>query len=419
MEVKIETLGARGDGIAYVDGKPVYVAFGLPGESLDVELGPRRGDGHTARINKITTPSPDRIIPPCPHYETCGGCSLQHLSDSAIAIEKRQILARALARKGFSQLPIGETLSAPAGTRRRVRLACLRLRGRTILGFNERAGQNIVDLKSCPVSAPGISALLKPLRKMCTNMPSLGKAADIQITLSDKGPDIVFYPNSPKELSLDERFDLVDFAEANNIARIAIESKGLVEPVAAIHDVQVDFAGFKVALPVGAFLQPSKEGENIIAGLVAKAVEGADKVADLYAGCGSLTFPIAANPNKPTVHAVDGAEVQITALRKTAGGTRVTSEIRDLAEDPLDRDELNKFEAVVFDPPRAGAMAQAEALSESDVKKIIAVSCNPATLARDLRILVDGGYKIQSTSPIDQFTWSGHVEALVVLTKQP
>lgn len=129
MEVKIETLGARGDGIAYVDGKPVYVAFGLPGESLDVELGPRRGDGHTARINKITTPSPDRIIPPCPHYETCGGCSLQHLSDSAIAIEKRQILARALARKGFSQLPIGETLSAPAGTRRRVRLACLRLRG--------------------------------------------------------------------------------------------------------------------------------------------------------------------------------------------------------------------------------------------------------------------------------------------------
>lgn len=417
MEVKIETIGARGDGITHVDGKPVYVAFGLPGEVINVELGAKRGDGQIASILDIITPSSDRVTPPCPHYEKCGGCALQHLSDDAIKREKRQILVRALERKGFDGLQVNQTLSAPAGTRRRVRLACLRLRGRTILGFNERAGANIIDLKACPVSAPGIEAIIKPLRKMCTNMPSLGKAADIQITLSDNGPDIVFYPKTPKELSLDERFDLADFAEANGVARIAIESKGFVEPVAAIHDVQVNFAGYKVALPVGAFLQPSKDGENIIAGLVANAVKGADKVADLYAGCGSLTFPIAANPNGPTVHAVEGAEIQVNALRKTAGGTRVTSEIRDLAEEPLTVSELNKFDAVVFDPPRAGAMAQAEELSSSDVKTVVAVSCNPATMARDLRILEDGGYRITSITPIDQFTWSGHVEALTVLTK--
>ena len=418
MEVTIEKLGAKGDGITHMDGKSIYVAFGLPNEVIDIELGPKRGDGQTALIKQIIKSSPDRITPPCVHYEKCGGCALQHLSDSAIANEKRQVLEKALERKGFHDLQINETLSAPAGTRRRVRLACLRLRGRTILGFNERAGTNIIDLKSCPVSAPGINAILKPLRKICTNLPSLGKAADIQVTLSDKGPDVVFYPKAPKELTLDERFDLVDFAEANGIARIAIESKGFVEPVAAIHDIQVNFAGYKVALPVGAFLQPSKEGEVIIANLVAKAVAGVEKIADLYAGCGSLTFPIAANPNKPTVHAVDGAEVQINALRKTAGGTRVTSEIRDLADNPLDKNELNKFEAVVFDPPRAGALSQAEALAGSNVEIVVAVSCNPATMARDLRILVDGGYRLQSVTPIDQFTWSGHVEAVAILTKQ-
>ncbi len=279
------------------------------------------------------------------------------------------------------------------------------------------ASKNIIDIQSCHVVDQKINDLLTPLRKICSMISSFGYAFDIQITLSENGADITFHLKKLKGLSLDERLDLADFAHNHEIARLAIDLNGLIEPIVAMNDILVDFGGNKIALPVGGFLQPSKAGEDIIASLVASAVADADKIAHLYSGCGSLTFPIAENSNKPKIHAVDGANTQINALRKAAGGTRITTEIRDLAKNPLGVDELNKFDAVVFDPPRIGAMAQAKILAKSDVKKIIAVSCNPASLARDLQILATGGYKIRSITPIDQFTWSFHVEALVILSR--
>ncbi len=420
MEIKIEKLGARGDGIAHINGEKTYVAFALPGENIDVTIGQRRNDGHIGIVNKIITPSSGRITPVCQYFKKCGGCVLQHLNNVNIASFKRQNLIEALKRKGFDDTELSltkPTISIDAGLRRRVRLSCLRLRGRVIIGFNMAASKNIIDIQSCHVVDQKINDLLTPLRKICSKISSFGNAFDIQITLSENGADITFHLKKLKGLSLDERLDLADFAHNHEIARLAIDLNGLIEPIVAMNDILVDFGGNKIALPVGGFLQPSKAGEDIIASLVASAVADADKIADLYSGCGSLTFPIAENSNKPKIHAVDGANTQINALRKAAGGTRITTEIRDLAKNPLGVDELNKFDAVVFDPPRIGAMAQAKILAKSDVKKIIAVSCNPASLARDLQILATGGYKIRSITPIDQFTWSFHVEALVILSR--
>ncbi|MDW3205792.1 MAG: methyltransferase [Alphaproteobacteria bacterium] len=416
IELTIDRIGARGDGIAAGLDGPIYVPGTVPGDRVEAIPGPSRGDGRAATLKALLQAGPGRVEPVCRHAAHCGGCTLQHASDALIADLKRDQLVEALARKNLPVDCVEPTRTVPPGARRRLRLTALRLSGRTVLGFNERASSKVIDVQECPVARPELTGLLPALRDLVGGLGSLGRGADLQLTLSDTGIEILLVPAAGGDPSLDERQTLVEFAELHDIARIGWETEGIAEPLAARRTPRTVFAGVPVDLPIGGFLQPSREGQDILTDLVLSGVpEGADSVADLYAGCGSFSIPL--SRRGANVVAVEGSEPAVAALRRGAAGLRLQAECRDLARNPLSAAELNRFQAVVFDPPRAGAAPQAEMLAASDVATIVAVSCNPATLARDLRSLVDGGYTLTNAVPVDQFTWSGHVEAVAVLSR--
>eukprot|EP00752_Nemacystus_decipiens_P000349 g349.t1 len=424
VEAVVERLGAQGDGVAETGAAGrLYIPYAAPGDRLIATPGPRRGDGRAAQIAEILSPSPERIDPVCRHFGRCGGCALQHVRADAIAREKRALLVDALARKGFAAPPVAETVSIPPGDRRRARFAVRRRAGGAVLGFNERAGAAVVDLQECPVLRPDLAAVLPALRALCGRLDSLGRAADLQVLASETGLDLLFAPDRPAEPGLAEREALTAFADARDAARIAWipAPDAPPEPVVARRAPRVVFGGVALDPPPGAFLQPGRAGEAAIGAAVAAALEAhapaADRIADLYAGCGALGLPLAARGL--AVHAVEGLADHIAAFRKAGGaqGLRVSAEVRDLARAPLEPEELARFDAVLFDPPRAGAAEQARMLAGSAVPLVIAVSCNPSTLARDLRLLADGGYRLVDAQPIDQFPWSGHLEAVAAMVR--
>lgn len=415
IEVVVDAIGARGDGIARSsDGDTLFIPDTAPGDRVIAAPGASRGDGRAARLVEILTSGPDRVAPACRHATICGGCVLQHLSAPAIADIKRGHLVDALARRGLPVDTVAETRSVPPGARRRIRLSAHRTGKRPVLGFNQRASAHLVDIAECPVTRPEITALLPDLHDLVLSLNSLGKGGDIQLTLSATGVDAVFFPLRDSDPDLSDRRRLAEFAEAHDLARIAWHSGGFTEPVASRRTPMVQFGNTLVEMPAGSFLQPSMEGEAILVDLVRQSIPAsARSVADLYAGCGSLSVPLAAAG--VNIHAVEGETAPVEAMRRAAGALRLQAECRDLARNPLSVAELNRFDAVILDPPRAGAAEQADMLSDSTVPVIVAVSCNPATLARDLRIMVDGGYTLGVVTPVDQFTWSGHLEAVAVL----
>ena len=415
MDVTVETIGAQGDGIARTPAGRLYIPFAAPGDRLRVQPGEPRGDGRAAQVVEILEPGPWRIGAACRHFGDCGGCALQHVAPAAVADIKRGLLRTALERRGLRDLPVAETVSVPPGTRRRVRFAFRRgMRG--ILGFNRRESRLVLNIAECPVVRPEIAALLGPLRALCHSLPTLGGSADIQMTLLEPGIDLLLVPERPADPDLAARESLAAFADAADLCRISWQNGQEVEPIAARRTPVVRFAGVPVQPPASAFLQPSAEGERAIVNAVLDAFAETKpaSIADLYAGCGALSFPLA---TVAPVQAAEGDERMVAALRAAAKGRNLVVEKRDLDRSPPMPDELKAFGAVVFDPPRAGARPVAEALARSAVPIVVAVSCNPATLVRDLRILVDGGYRVERVTPIDQFPWSAHVEAVAVLRR--
>lgn len=415
--VSVESIGAQGDGVANGPEGRFYIPFGAPGDQLSITPGKRRGDGREAAISTVIAASPDRIIPACRHFETCGGCTLQHVAAARIAAEKKAMLIRSLARRGLNDIPVAETVTVAPETRRRVRFAAHNGQA-PAFGFRRRNSRFVMDLTECPVTRPSILAFAPALRALIANLPALGVSAEISVTDSESGLDVLMAPSKQSEPSFAEREALADFATRYDLARLSWDDGHGPEPIAARRDVTMQFGAATIALPPGAFLQPTAEGEAAIAGLVVSAIDDAARSrADLFSGCGALSFPLLAGG---TVHAFEGDSGMVDAARRaiypTAGRT-VTADVRDLARDPLTATELNRFDAVVFDPPRAGAAPQTRELADSTVPTIVAVSCNPATLSRDLRILVDGGYRIESATPIDQFAWSPHIEVVVVLRR--
>ncbi len=415
LEVRVESIGARGDGIAESPMGPLYIPYAAPGDRLRVRVGGPRGDGRTARIETILDPSPDRTDPACRHFGTCGGCSVQHLADTAIAGLKRSLVTTALRRKALPEDTVTETITAPPGSRRRASLAFHR-GGATVLGFNERASRQILNIRECPVMRPALMHLLSPLRGLCADLDALGRSADLHVTETASGIDLLILPARPADPGLKGRETLAAFAETHDLCRISWGTGTEIEPIVQRREAVMRFAGAAVALPPGAFLQASEAGEKSIQEAATAAIgkSGAARIADLYAGCGTLCFPLA---KIAPVHAVEGDESLAAALAQATQGHPVTVERRDLQRDPMTPAALNDFDAVLFDPPRAGAKPTADALALSQVPLVVAVSCNSATLARDLRILVDGGYRLESVTPIDQFTWSAHVEAVAVLRR--
>ncbi|MBY0430572.1 MAG: class I SAM-dependent RNA methyltransferase, partial [Rhodospirillales bacterium] len=311
---------------------------------------------------------------------------------------------------------VAPVVRIPAGTRRRAMFSFSRKRQTLVLGFAARASHTLVDVTECPLLKPDLMAALPTLRALLAEVVDNGVDGDVTVTLTENGLDVLVEAEARLDLFARER--LGAFAEARDLARLSWRrpGTGMIEPLARRRPALVLFDGVAVEPPPGTFLQPSVEGEQAIARLVGEAVAELSPVADLFSGCGSFTLPLA---RSAIVHAVEGEEGALRALKIAADHARrrVTVETRDLSRRPLLAPELKRFEAVVFDPPRAGAAAQAEMLAQGGPGCVVAVSCNPATLARDARTLLDGGYGLERVVPIDQFPWAAHLEAVAVFRR--
>jgi 23S rRNA (uracil1939-C5)-methyltransferase len=407
----VESVGVRGDGIAMHEGRPVYLPLTAPGDRVRARLLTPRGAGWVGEVVELLTPG-ERMTPVCRHFGRCGGCALQHLAADAYARAKEQQVRDALRQHGVAAAELAPLRRLAAGTRRRARFAIHRARAAApLVGFHGRASDRVVDMTECAVLHPALFAIVAKLRALAASLWPSGKPGAATATLSDAGLDLLLDLEAPPDLALLER--LAGFAEAQDLARLTWRAAGFAEatPVAMRRPPRVVFSSVAVELPVDAFLQASVEADAALAEEVLAGLGSAARVADLYAGLGTLTFAVA---GRAVVHAVDASGTAMAALAAAAARAgldgRVASERRDLEARPLLADELARFDAVIFDPPRAGARAQSAALAHSAVPRVIAVSCNPASFARDARLLVDGGYRLTRVQPIDQFIWSPHVE---------
>ncbi|HXP77112.1 MAG TPA: class I SAM-dependent RNA methyltransferase [Stellaceae bacterium] len=410
VELTVERVGARGDGIAEYAGKPVYLAFAAPGDRVRARLGAPRDEGRLGTVVEILAPGA-RQSPSCEHFGTCGGCALQHLVDDAYRAVKEGAVRAALERRGLDASVVESLRRLPPGTRRRARLALHRpRRGPVGAGFHARESHAIVDMRICPVLHPALVAMVAPLRALAARLLRPGETGAAVLTRVEGGLDMLLeLPRAPDMATLET---LAEFADANDLARLSWRvGEQSPTPVAERRRPRVVFAGVAVDVPADGFLQASAEADGVLTELVLSGVGPARRVIDLYAGLGTFTFALA---QRAPVHAVDGSRGAIAALTSAASraalGGRITAEVRDLETRPIMADEFRRFDAVVFDPPRAGAKAQAQALADSEVPRVAAVSCNPATFARDARALVDGGYRLTRVVPVDQFLWSAQVE---------
>ena len=407
MRVVIERLGHLGDGIGQGEGgRTLFVPLTLPGEVVEGEV---RGD--TLTNVRIITPSPDRVRPPCPHYRTCGGCSLQHAADPFVAGWKQGVVVQALAAQGLAAAfrPI---VTSPPRSRRRAVLAGHRTKTGAVVGFHGRASDVLAQVPDCRLLHPDLVAAL-PVLEAITRIGGSRKAEiSLSLTRADAGFDLAVGGAKPADAAL--QMELARMAAAHRIARLTWNGEG----VALIAAPEQTFGAARVAPPPGGFLQATPEGEAALLAAVVEAVAAARQVADLFAGSGTFALPLAA---RAEVLAVESDAAMMAALykgwRQAVGLKRVTCETRDLYRRPLLPVELNRFDAVVIDPPRAGAEAQMAELAVSTVPVVASVSCNPVTFARDARALVAGGYRLDWVQVVDQFRWSPHVEMAGLFTK--
>ncbi|MGB8274276.1 MAG: class I SAM-dependent RNA methyltransferase, partial [Alphaproteobacteria bacterium] len=367
----------------------------------------------------VLRPAPSRREPACPHFGTCGGCALQHMADDAYSEWKRGLVIAALAQRGFRDAEVGALSRVGPGTRRRASLKAMRLAGGPVLGFYARGSQRVVDVARCPVLVPGLESLIAPLRALLGSLLGPSEKAEIELSWTDTGADVAI--SAGREPTLADRGRLAEFAMSRDLARLCWQGgrNRPIEPVVERRKPEIAFGGAAVQLPPGAFLQPSAEGEARLIAWVSEAAAGAARIADLYSGCGTFALPLAKSAR---VHAVEGDSAMADALRQAAGRAglsgRLTVECRDLERRPLIARELSDFDAVVFDPPRPGAKAQAAEIAKSDVLTVVAVSCNPATFARDARTLADRGFRLGRVMPLDQFLWSPHVELVAAFSRE-
>lgn len=407
--VRIKRLGAQGDGTADTEGGPVYVPFALPGEWVTIELDKNRG-----KLLVVDEPAAMRIKPPCPNFgpdgARCGGCSLQHMRRADYESWKRQLVVDALAARGITA-DVRPLVSCAPGTRRRAVFSARKTAKGVIFGFHQATTHRIVPIDHCPILSPAIEQRLAALKALAQHLTADNKPFRISVITTMSGLDVtVQQPRLPEKM----RQAAIAMAIDIDLARLSLSDDILIEQRKPV----LDFSGVSVSPPPGAFVQASQDAQSAMTGLVAGHLSGTKKTVDLFSGCGPFTLCLAA---RSAVHAVESDGAALAALDRAArhhnGLKPVSTERRNLFRRPLRASELNSFGAVVFDPPRAGAHAQSAELANSSVKKIAAVSCNPATLARDLRLLVDGGFQIRSVTPIDQFLWSPHVETVVLLER--
>ncbi|QPC87012.1 RNA methyltransferase [Mesorhizobium sp. NBSH29] len=402
----IESLGGQGDGVAHTETGTAFVPFTLPGEIVTAAREKDR-----ATLMAVIEPSPLRVEPPCRHFGECGGCSLQHYDLDAYHTWKRDKVVQALLREGV-EAPVGDIIACAPGTRRRVVLTAKRIETGMRLGYNRAQSHTIIDIHECPIAVPEIVAALSTIKALAGLICKTSQSFQLAVTHTATGLDIA--ASGSGELVGAARKLVSDFVLRERIARLSIDGEIIVEPEKPV----IYFGDVAVFPPPGAFLQAVASAEAAMVALVSGHFGKSKKVLDLFAGSGAFALRLA---KKGEVHAVEGEAAALSALdRGFRFGTalrRVTTEKRDLSRRPVTFKELNLFDALSFDPPRAGAEEQCEQIARSTVPLVAAISCNPVTLARDLKILVGGGYRLKSVTPIDQFLWSAHVEAVALLEK--
>ena len=416
VTLNILEVGARGDGVADEDGQRYFVPFSLPGEIVEAEPGERRGEGVVADLVEILAPSRHREKAPCPHFGVCGGCALQHWRFDVYTAWKVSLIERALTQRGVPMPVFEKPLTGAPGERRRVDYVLRRQGRRVLAGFHERGSASVVDVETCVIARPPLVALLAPLRATLADILPDGASADAVANETDGGIDLLIRPHKRLDLSMERRQALVGLAEKTGLARLSWGGRGTAEPIVTRRQPMLLLGEATVQVPPASFLQATKRAEQTMRAAVTAWAGDSSKLVDLFAGVGALTL---GRPGKLALFESDTAAVAAAdAAARKMGGNRVIAERRDLFRNPLLAADLDAFDAVVLDPPRAGAAAQATELARSKVKKIVYASCDPGSFARDARTLHDGGYRLEKLMPIDQFLWSAHVELIALFTRR-
>ena len=421
ITVTIDTLGARGDGIGQFEGKPVYVTGAMAGEVISVDVTETLKNGINGTIAEILTASPNRQEPPCEYFGRCGSCQLQHFNSKVYINWTQDRAAFALKQQGITDIAFEEAFIAEPATRRRLALKALKTASKLVLGFNKQSSHQIEDIENCLVADKELVQLFQPLRQLLWQVLPNALLSTIHLTTTDTGIDLLLETSA--ELDLATRELCTDFANEHDLAAFHWNNGGFLDPVLIRRQPVMKFAGARVVVPPAAFLQATSASEKHMVAKVVAACEGSKRVADLFCGIGTFTFPLA---TQFQVLAVEGAREALNSVeggRNTASANgvalkQIVTIHRDLFRRPLSEKELAGFDAVVMDPPRAGAEAQAKELAKSSVEKVVSVSCNPNTFARDARILIDGGFELTSVTPIDQFLWSSHLELIGLFHKR-
>jgi len=407
-QVTIARLGAKADGIAESGSGPVFVPKALPTETVTVER-----DGSRARLLSVDVPSPEREVPFCPYFDACGGCATQHMRHGFYQAWKRDTLVHTL-KQARIEAPVEPLVDAHGEGRRRVTLH-VRFPDRAMrVGYMAARSHEVVEIEFCPIAEPALKHdAPRVARAVGHHLRAARKPLDIQITAVTTGLDVDVRGHG--RVKDKDRLSLIDLAQRLDLARLSIHGEVIVErrPPAIL------MGRASVVPPAGSFLQATRLGEETLAGFVVEACRGAKRVADLFAGVGPFALRLA---EKAEVHAVETERGAVTALDKAFRGTpglrRVTAEARDLFRRPLLTPELNAFDAVVLDPPRAGAEAQAQQLAASKVPLVVSVSCDAATFARDAAILMGAGFRLERVVPVDQFKHSPHLEVVGILRRE-
>ncbi len=406
-DLTVHRLGSMGDGICDHENGPIYVAGGVPGDIVRASVA-----GNRAEIHAVVQAGPARAQPTCRHFDICGGCRMQHVSADIYRDWKHAQVVAAFARQDIDT-DVKSMLCVTPGTRRRAVLSARRSRASVRLGFHQDGTHTLVPISECPVLVPEIVSALPGLQALAR--PLLGRRNEVRLTVTatTTGMDVAV-AGSSKELEANLRAELAGLADAVGIARLTVSDELIVE--FAVPEIQCGKA--MVTLPPGAFLQATASAQDMLTDLVLEGVGTAEHVAELFAGIGTFTFAIA---ERATVRAIDGDAAAIAALqqaaRQTSGLKPIVASVRDLFREPMTSRDLSIFDAVVFDPPRAGARAQVGEIAGSDVRCVVAVSCSPATLARDAKVLMAGGFRLLQVTPVDQFLYSTHVEAVAVFSR--
>lgn len=389
-------LAAKGDGVT-ADGR--HVPLSAPGDF--------------ARAAELVH-GPHHVDPPCVHFPACGGCQLQHVDDESYAIFVRDRVIGALAGQGVEPGMVLPAHISPPRTRRRAALRAVRQGKRISIGFMESGSHNLIDLQMCAIMDPRLFALLAPLRILMPLILADRRAAHVKMSLTDQGVDLLLEGITVSGLAADQ--GLLDFARDHELARLTIDTGGGAETRWEPDAVTVTFGGVPVAFPPFAFLQATPDGEAALVAAARAAMPQQGTIADLFSGLG--TFALALGEGRP-VYAAEGARDLALAMKVGANRAqrRLSADHRDLFRRPLTPEELDRFAAIIIDPPRAGAREQIQQLARAQVSSVAYISCNPGSFARDAAHLVGGGYRLESVLPVGQFRWSTHVELVGIFRR--